>query len=410
MYSFQIDLKDHFDCSNIKENILNDYEIIKSIYLDNIEEICNDGYLDHEEDIQTELKKSQNISFKLNLKLEMEADSALIELIEDLKFSDMIVNSNTIGLPYWIKFEFDNKEKILDIKFFIFWYKKNSAALDEFTENYCSQLCQDSIFFPIVEEFKNFIKTPEKKLLINWLQQMKEELVIVKGDISIDNIIYNNDNPNKNFIQSHEEKEDESASDNLSLLKARSNKILENSKQKQEKNLNENSTTNRKVQNEGEYETFLNDGGLVGEIITDRGSTFQAHAIRINTFNDVSKYLKILKTNNKIFKATHNIMAYRVLDNSKNPQDKNKTVNKTKKNNLNLISEGNITQGFDEDGEDGAGIRLLGILEKMKIVNVMVVVSRWFGEILLGNDRFKHINDSAKNLINKNKNNFDYIS
>ena len=48
----------------------------------------------------------------------------------------------------------------------------------------------------------------------------------------------------------------------------------------------------------------------------------------------------------------------------------------------------NITEGFDDDGEDGAGMRLLGILQKMKIYNVFVIVSRWYGGTLLGNDRF----------------------
>ena len=40
-------------------------------------------------------------------------------------------------------------------------------------------------------------------------------------------------------------------------------------------------------------------------------------------------------------------------------------------------------------GEHGAGSRLLHLLQITDIVNVMVVVSRWFGGILLGPDRFK---------------------
>ena len=31
--------------------------------------------------------------------------------------------------------------------------------------------------------------------------------------------------------------------------------------------------------------------------------------------------------------------------------------------------------------------------------NVLVVVSRWYGGILLGPDRFKHINNCARNIL-----------
>jgi len=406
MFTLNIFLADRFDCSNLKENILNDYEIIKSIFLDDFEEI---DYEDN--DFLNE--QSNKISFKLNLKLELEGDSTLIELIEVLKFSDLLINSSTIRLPYWIKFSCDISNQLLEIKFYLFWVKKFSQFLDEVKENISNNLNQESLFFGIVEILKNMIPQPDKKTLINWLQQMKEELVIQKGEISIDKIIYNNHKENNiNLQNNHNTDIYDYECDNMSLLKARSSKILENSKNKQEKNQiqNLNQFINKNVFDiEDQYEQFLIDGGFVGEIISDRGSTFQAHGIRITCFNDVNKYLKILKTNNKIFKATHNILAYRISQNNKSKEEKGKIIGKGKKNTS--FSEGdNLTQGFDDDGEDGAGIRLLGILEKMKICNFMVVISRWFGGTLLGNDRFKHINDAAKNLINKYKNNLEFLN
>ena len=60
-----------------------------------------------------------------------------------------------------------------------------------------------------------------------------------------------------------------------------------------------------------------------------------------------------------------------------------------------------------DDGEDEAGIRLLAIIKKMKIVNVYVNVSRWYGGILLHQDRFKRICDSAKFLLKDNEDLFD---
>ena len=49
----------------------------------------------------------------------------------------------------------------------------------------------------------------------------------------------------------------------------------------------------------------------------------------------------------------------------------------------------------------------MGIIQKMKIVNIFVMVSRWFGGTLLHQDRFKRINDSAKILIQQHLNEFE---
>ena len=37
----------------------------------------------------------------------------------------------------------------------------------------------------------------------------------------------------------------------------------------------------------------------------------------------------------------------------------------------------------------------------MNVKNVIVVVSRWWGGILLGPDRFKHINNATRNVLEK---------
>lgn len=39
------------------------------------------------------------------------------------------------------------------------------------------------------------------------------------------------------------------------------------------------------------------------------------------------------------------------------------------------------------------------LLQILDVRNVMVVVSRWYGGILLGPDRFKHINNCARNIL-----------
>jgi len=75
--------------------------------------------------------------------------------------------------------------------------------------------------------------------------------------------------------------------------------------------------------------------------------------------------------------ATHNIMAFRFVD----------------------PATGRRHADNDDDGEDAAGGRLAHLLELMCADNCIVVVSRWFGGVLLGPSRFKHINDAARLLI-----------
>ena len=56
-------------------------------------------------------------------------------------------------------------------------------------------------------------------------------------------------------------------------------------------------------------------------------------------------------------------------------------------------------QDCDDDGEDAAGKRLLHLLQIVDAQNVLVVVSRWYGGVLLGPARFTHINNAARVLM-----------
>eukprot|EP00878_Enallax_costatus_P008527 GHUV01008915.1.p1 GENE.GHUV01008915.1~~GHUV01008915.1.p1 ORF type:complete len:325 (+),score=92.08 GHUV01008915.1:304-1278(+) len=117
---------------------------------------------------------------------------------------------------------------------------------------------------------------------------------------------------------------------------------------------------------------------ISGEPFTERKSTFQAHVAPVINMDQVKAVVAILLENNKIRNATHNIMAYRIT-----PPDK-----------------GNVCyQDFDDDGEAAAGGRLLHLLQVANAGNVVVVVSRWFGGILLGPARFGLINNTARQLL-----------
>ncbi|KAF8908346.1 ribosomal protein S5 domain 2-type protein [Mucidula mucida] len=61
---------------------------------------------------------------------------------------------------------------------------------------------------------------------------------------------------------------------------------------------------------------------------------------------------------------------------------------------------GNILhQDNDDDGETAAGGRLAHLLQILEVNNVLVIVTRYFGGIHLGPDRFKHINQAARNAL-----------
>ncbi|KAH8549315.1 ribosomal protein S5 domain 2-type protein [Umbelopsis sp. PMI_123] len=83
-----------------------------------------------------------------------------------------------------------------------------------------------------------------------------------------------------------------------------------------------------------------------------------------------------LLQNKKIAKATHNILAYRI-----------------------ELESGVMAQDHDEDGETAAGGRLLHLLQILEVTNVVVIVSRWYGGVLLHADRFKDINNSARQVL-----------
>lgn len=124
-----------------------------------------------------------------------------------------------------------------------------------------------------------------------------------------------------------------------------------------------------------------------GESIVDRKSVFQGHSARIHHVSHVNIMLDKLKENKKIENAFHNMYAYRI-----DKHDKDSTI---------AGKSANIIQDCDDDGEQAAGGRLLSLLQILNVVNVIIVVSRWYGGIQLGPARFKHINNAGRDALVK---------
>lgn len=117
-----------------------------------------------------------------------------------------------------------------------------------------------------------------------------------------------------------------------------------------------------------------------GESFVDRKSVFQGHIASISHTKQVKLVLDSLCQSKKIATATHNIYAYRITS-----EDKPDV----------------FYQGCEDDGETQAGSRMLHLMQIVDARNVIVVVTRWYGGVHLGPDRFKHINNCARQLLNE---------
>jgi len=99
-------------------------------------------------------------------------------------------------------------------------------------------------------------------------------------------------------------------------------------------------------------------------VLTDKGSKYAVSGGQAASRADVDSFLKSLKRAKKYAKATHNTWAV-------------------------LMSDSGGLKG--DDGESGAGMVILRMLEREGLFDHIVVVTRWYGGVKLGGDRFRHV-------------------
>lgn len=107
------------------------------------------------------------------------------------------------------------------------------------------------------------------------------------------------------------------------------------------------------------------------QVIVDRGSRYTVTAGRVTNKDELKEFLKNLKSNKKIAKATHSSYAVR------------------------MRKSAQLVEVKADDGETGAGMVILRMIRKKNMINVVVVVTRWFGGVMLHGERFKHLQDGA---------------
>lgn len=117
--------------------------------------------------------------------------------------------------------------------------------------------------------------------------------------------------------------------------------------------------------------------------VTEKKSTFLARACSVTSPTQARAcVVHLLQVDKRVSKATHNITAYRI----RSPPG--------------LGSPSQIIyQNCNDDGESAAGGRLLHLLQVMDVWDVLVVVSRWYGGVKLGPDRFSIINNAAREAV-----------
>ncbi|QLQ80622.1 hypothetical protein HG537_0D06230 [Torulaspora globosa] len=138
------------------------------------------------------------------------------------------------------------------------------------------------------------------------------------------------------------------------------------------------------------------------EVLVDRKSKFQARSCAIKDQADIPSLLQILLQDKRIARASHpHMYAWRTGELKSRPAKDIKVPKTDKRAGTGTAKVFNVHQGSSDGGESGAGQRLLTLLEQANVVNVLVVVTRWYGGTPLGPARFRHISSTAVESLKK---------
>nr|WP_163849812.1 YigZ family protein [Pseudooceanicola aestuarii] len=111
---------------------------------------------------------------------------------------------------------------------------------------------------------------------------------------------------------------------------------------------------------------------ILENVLSDRGSRYAVAGGPASSRAEADALIKSLKRKKKFARATHNSWALLLPD----------------------------TPVKSDDGEAGAGMVILRMLERAELENHLIVVTRWFGGTHLGGDRFRHIQTATRAYFN----------
>ena len=113
---------------------------------------------------------------------------------------------------------------------------------------------------------------------------------------------------------------------------------------------------------------------IFDHIINDRGSKYAVSGCPISTKVDAQAAVKLLKKDKRFARASHNSWGA-------------------------ILSQGGPIK--NDDGEAGAGMVIIRMLERDGIKDHVIIVTRWFGGTPLGGDRFRRVQDSVRYYLDQ---------
>ena len=111
---------------------------------------------------------------------------------------------------------------------------------------------------------------------------------------------------------------------------------------------------------------------ILDNVLTDRGSKYAVSGGPVSSADEAKGFIKSLCRKKKFAKATHNTWAV-------------------------ILPDG--TPLKNDDGETGAGMVILRMLEREGLTGHIIVVTRWYGGTKLGGDRFRRVQDAVRAYI-----------
>ncbi|RFC64200.1 YigZ family protein [Fulvimarina endophytica] len=107
---------------------------------------------------------------------------------------------------------------------------------------------------------------------------------------------------------------------------------------------------------------------VLDKIISDRGSKYAVSGAPCSSEAEARALIEALRSRKRFAKATHHSWAYVTKDGP----------------------------AKNDDGEAGAGMVIVRMLERAEMFDHLVVVTRWYGGKNLGGDRFRHVQDAVR--------------
>jgi len=108
---------------------------------------------------------------------------------------------------------------------------------------------------------------------------------------------------------------------------------------------------------------------VIENALTDRGSKYAVSGGPVATADEAKTFIKQLLRRKKFAKATHNTWGL-------------------------ILPDG--TPLKSDDGESGAGMVIVRMLEREALHGHIIVVTRWYGGVKLGGDRFRRVQDAVR--------------